>query len=241
MQARMPDADRPRHARGGQVGPQRRRRGARGGRFPALLRDGGGEHRSGHAGARRHRVHQPVELPAGDLHGPGRGGAGRRQPGARQAGRGNAADRRRSRGAPARSRRSARRAATGARRRAHRRGAGRLAVETCRRDVHRLDRGGAHHCPHACQAPVTQRPPDPADRRDRRAERDDRRFLGAGRAGGGRCHRLGLRQRRPALLGAARAVPAGRCRRPDAGHAEGRAARNCRWPAPTGSASTSGR
>ena len=53
-----------------------------------------------------------------------------------------------------------------------------------------------------------------ADRRDRRAERDDRRFLGAARAGRRRRPRLGLRQRRPALLGAARAVRAGRHRRP---------------------------
>ena len=57
---------------------------------------------------------------------------------------------------------------------------------------------------------------DPADRRDRRPERDDRRLVGAGRAGRRRRRRLGVRQRRPALLGAARAVRAGRRRRPRA-------------------------
>ena len=45
--------------------------------------------------AGRGRLHQPVELPAVDLHRPDRGRAGRRQCGDRQAGRGDAADRRR--------------------------------------------------------------------------------------------------------------------------------------------------
>ena len=56
--------------------------------------------------------------------------------------------------------------------------------------------------------------PPVADRRDRRAERDDRRFVGACPSRSCRCARLGLRQRRPALLGAARALPAGGHRRP---------------------------
>ena len=46
------------------------------------------------ARARRVRLHQPVEFPAGDLHRPGRGGARRRQRGDRQARRADAADRR---------------------------------------------------------------------------------------------------------------------------------------------------
>ena len=46
--------------------------------------------------------------------------------------------------------------------------------------------------------------------------------LGAARAGGRRRARLRLRFRRPALLGAARAVPAGGGGRPGDGHAEGR-------------------
>ena len=72
-------------------------------------------------------LHQPVELPARDLHRPGRRGARRRQSGARQARRADAADR-----APRRCallharRRAARRAAAPARpRRDRRRGAGR--------------------------------------------------------------------------------------------------------------------
>jgi RHH-type proline utilization regulon transcriptional repressor/proline dehydrogenase/delta 1-pyrroline-5-carboxylate dehydrogenase len=64
--------------------------------------------------------------------------------------------------------------------------------------------------------------------RDRRPERDDRRLLGAGRTGGGRRAEFGLRQRRPALLGAARAVRAGGCRRPRAGDAAGRDGRTAR-------------
>ena len=48
-----------------------------------------------------------------------------------------------------------------------------------------------------------------AHRRDRRHECHDRRFLRAARAGGARRARLGLRQRRPALLGAPRAVRPG--------------------------------
>ena len=65
----------------------------------------------------------------------------------------------------------------------------------------------------------------PAHRRDRRPERHGGRFLGARRAGGGRRDRLGLRFRRPALLGPAHPVPAGGDRRPDARDAEGRDAR----------------
>jgi RHH-type proline utilization regulon transcriptional repressor/proline dehydrogenase/delta 1-pyrroline-5-carboxylate dehydrogenase len=65
-----------------------RGRGARGGRFPALLR----RPRDGLAGAsaraRRLRLHQPLELPAGHLHRPDRGRAGRGQRRAGQTGRG---------------------------------------------------------------------------------------------------------------------------------------------------------
>ena len=65
--------------------------------------------------ARAGGLHQPVELPAGDLHRPGRRGAGRRQRGAGQAGRADAADRRRGGARAARRRRAARRAAAAAR------------------------------------------------------------------------------------------------------------------------------
>ena len=62
-----------------------------------------------------------------------------------------------------------------------------------------------------------RRPDRPADRRNRRPECDDRRLLGAAGAGDPRRRRLGLPERRPALLGAARAVRPGRCRGFDAG------------------------
>ena len=57
------------------------------------------------------------------------------------------------------------------------------------------------------------------DRRDRRPERAGGRFLGAARAAGARRPDLGLRFGRPALLGAARALPAGRYRRSRDAHA----------------------
>ena len=78
------------------------------------------------------------------------------------------------------------------------------------RRLHRLDRHRAGDQPHAGRA---RRADHPADRRDRRPECDDRRFVGAARAGHARRRRLGLPERRPALLGAARAVRPGRCRR----------------------------
>ena len=85
-----------------------RRRGARGGRLPALLRRRGRaapgtagsarpdrrEQRAAPARPRRVRLHQPVELPARDLRRPGGGGARRRQRGGRQAGRADAGRRR---------------------------------------------------------------------------------------------------------------------------------------------------
>ena len=60
-------------------------------------------------------LHQPVELPAGDLHRPGGRGAGRRQRGAGQAGRADAAGRGGGGARAARGRRAARRAAAAAR------------------------------------------------------------------------------------------------------------------------------
>ncbi len=42
-------------------------------------------------------------------------------------------------------------------------------------DVHRLHRGGQHHCQATGPAPVAQRPADSADCRNRRAKRHDRR------------------------------------------------------------------
>ena len=90
------------------------------------------------------RLHQPVELPAGDLHRPGRGRARRRQRGARQTGRADAADRR-ARACACCTRPACPRAALqllpGARRVV---GAALVARRArARRDLHRLDRGRA--------------------------------------------------------------------------------------------------
>ena len=64
-----------------------------------------------------------------------------------------------------------------------------------------------------------------ADRRDRRHQRHDRRCHGAARTGDRRRRHLGVPLRRPALLGAAAAVPARRRRRAHARHADRRRAR----------------
>ncbi len=89
----------PARARSRQDGGQCGGRSARGRRLPALLRGPGAArtHARQPPQPRAHRVHQPVELPAGHLHRPGGGGAGRRQHRAGQAGRTDAADRRRRR------------------------------------------------------------------------------------------------------------------------------------------------
>src|SRR5260221_387820 len=84
------------------------------------------------------------------------------------------------------------------------------------RGLHGLHGSGA---PHRQIAWAARRAPH---RRDRRAERDDRRLLRARRAGGPGCPRIGVRQRGTALLGLARALPAGRHRRSSARDAEGR-------------------
>ena len=80
-----------------------------------------------------------------------------------------------------------------------------------RRRLHRLDRGRAVDQPHARRQ---GRPDRAADRGNRRHQRDDRRCHRAARAGCRRCRDLGVPLRRPALLGAAAAVRAGRRRRP---------------------------
>ncbi len=101
-------ADGPRSARGRQDHPRRGRRSARGSRLLALLRAArarGLRRAAAHAradrriqravagGPRRVRLHQPVELPARDLHRPGRRRARGRQCGAGQARRADTADR----------------------------------------------------------------------------------------------------------------------------------------------------
>ena len=135
------------------------------------------------------------------------------------AGRADAADCRRSRAHPARGRRPGRRAAAAAgRRRAGGRPAGGRSAH-CGRHVHRLHRSGTPHCRHPGPAPGQRGSHHPADRRDRWPERDDRGLLRADRTGGAGRAGLGLRLGRPALLGPARAVRAGRQRRSRADHA----------------------
>ncbi len=69
--------------------------------------------------------------------------------------------------------------------------------------LHRLHRHGAAHQPGDGASPRSR---GAADRRDRRPERDDRRFDRAPRAGGPRHRRLRLPVRGPALFRAARAL-----------------------------------
>ena len=94
-------------------------------------------------------------------------------------------------------------------RQGRRRNADRASAARGRR-LHRLDRDRAHDQPHAGRA---RRADHPVHRRNRRPECDDRRQLGSARAGHARRHFLGVPERRPALLGAARAVRPGRRRR----------------------------
>ena len=147
-------------ARGRQDLSERHRRSARGGRLPALLRRAGAPRpgRRRRRAARPGRLHQPVELPARDLHRPGRRGARRRQPGARQARRADAADRRRHGAAPAPRRRADVGAAAAARpRRDGRCRAGRRRARPGRH-VHRLDRRRAAAAEEPRRAPERRRP-----------------------------------------------------------------------------------
>ena len=96
---------------------------------------------AGAAGARAVRLHLALELSARHLHRPGGGGAGGRQPGARQARRADADHRLPRRPAAARGGRAAERAASAARRRRGRRGA-RQGPARRRRRLHRLQRDG---------------------------------------------------------------------------------------------------
>ena len=121
-----------------------------------------------------------------------------------------------------------------ARRRQGRRAAGRQSGDR-RRGVHRLDRGRRSRSTAQLAQRLDPRRPPAADRRDRRPERPGRRFLGVARAARARRAHLGLRFGRPALLGAARALPAGRHRRPGHADAERRDGRARASAIPTGS------
>ena len=113
-------------------------------------------------------------------------------------------------------------------RRQGRRGADRASAGR-RRRLHRLDRDRAGDQPQPRRA---RRADHPVDRRDRRAECDDRRFSSALPEQVTRdVVASSLPERRPALLGAARAVRPGRRRRRDAG--DDRRARCRRWPSAT--------
>ena len=194
-------------------------------RFLPLLRRGGARtvrRRQGDAGAdrreqcaraarpRRLRRDLAVEFSAGDLSGPGHGGADGRQCRGRKTRRTDAADRARGGAAVASGRRGYFRAASGAGRRPDRRRAG-GASRYRRRRLHRLDRGRAIDQPNAGRQ---GRPDRAADRGDRRHQRHDRRCHRAARTGRRRRRHLGVPLGRPALLGAAAVVPPGRRRRP---------------------------
>ena len=112
-------------------------------------------------------------------------------------------------------------AAAHARRRRSWRGAGRRPTRPGRR-LHRLDAGRSTDRKRACRPPHAPRRALAPDRRNRRPQRDGRRFLGARRAGRRRRPVVGLRFGGAALFGFAHPLPAGRCRRPHAHDAEGR-------------------
>jgi proline dehydrogenase len=142
------------HARGRKDHSRRNRGSPRGRRLPALLRAAGTRavpHRAAARPDRREqhpaavrargvRVHQPVELPAGDLHRPGGRGACGRQRGAGQAGRADQPGRVLRGAAAARGRRAARRAAAGSRRRRQRRRQADLRPAGVGRGIHRRHR-----------------------------------------------------------------------------------------------------
>ncbi len=171
------------------------------------------------------RLHQSVEFSARDLHRTGGRGARGRQQRACEARRADAADRGPGRGAAACGRRARGRAAVPSR---PRRGGWRPSCRRCsraRRDVHRINRRRTTAATQPGRAARRTRAADSADRRNRRAERDVRRFLcpaGAGRRGR---DGVGVRQRRAAVLRAARALRPGRYRRPHRANARGRDAR----------------
>ena len=171
--------------------------------------------RDAHA-ARAGGLHQPVELPARDLHRPGRRRAGRRQPGARQAGRADAAGRRRG-GARCCMRPACRAPRCSCCRDAARPSARRWSADArvAGRDLHRLDRGraaAAEARSPAASARAGRPVPLIAETGGQNAMIVDSSALAEQVVADVR--QLGVRQRRPALLGAARAVRAGRWRRP---------------------------
>ncbi len=178
-------------ARGRQDAARRHRRSARGRGFPALLRGARAprflargraarSHRRAQPAAPARqgcvRLHQPVEFSAGYLHGPGGRGAGRRQHRGRQARRTDAADGGLRHRAAAAGGRAARSAAVRA---------GRWREVGARADARSAPRGRGIHRIHGNRAAHrtfdggAARRHRHADRRDRRAQRDAGRQLGA--------------------------------------------------------------
>jgi RHH-type proline utilization regulon transcriptional repressor/proline dehydrogenase/delta 1-pyrroline-5-carboxylate dehydrogenase len=146
------------------------------------------------------RVHRAVELPARDLHRPGRRGARRGKHGDREARRADAAHRLPRGRDPAPGRHPCRRAVLRGGRRRDRRRAARCRSTDRGRRLHRLGRDRAPHQRRARRPPGTD---CDADRGNRRRQRHGGRRLRAPRAGRGRRGRLGVPERRAALLGAA--------------------------------------
>ena len=171
----------------------------------------GESNRAAAARPRRLRRDLAVELSAGDLSGPGGGGADGRQRGGGKARRTDAADRGGGR-APAASRPAC----------PPRRCISCPATAASARRWSRIPTSPASSSPARprSRASINRdarrqgRPDRAADRGDRRHQRDDRRRHRAARAGRRRRRDLGVPLGRPALLGAAPAVRAGRRRRP---------------------------
>ena len=228
-------ADRAAAKRGRQDARRLRLRSARGRRLLPLLRGAGAAHAGAAADAgadrgeqraplprpRRLRLHQPVEFPARHLHRADRRCARCRQCRGGQARRADAADRLRGGEAAAPAGVPARAlhlvpgdGKVGAMLTADRRVAG--VVFTGSTEVAQLINRALAGQGRSDRA---------ADRRNRRHQRHDRRCHRLARAGDRRRHRLCFPLRRPALLGAAAAVRAGRRGGPSARHDGGRRAR----------------
>ena len=214
MEARLHAAARPDRARGRQDLRQCRRRGARGGRLPALLRG------AGRATGRTTRIGRsasvacisPWNFPLSIFTGQVAARARRRQCGARQAGRGDAADRRARRCALLHEAGVPRAACCSSCPATARSARGwspirrsRGVVFTGSTEVAQLDQ------PAARAAAQRRRPAAAAHRRDRRAERHDRRFVGPARAAGERCRSTSAFDSAPAS--AARRCACSACRR----------------------------
>jgi RHH-type proline utilization regulon transcriptional repressor/proline dehydrogenase/delta 1-pyrroline-5-carboxylate dehydrogenase len=162
------------HPRGRQVSGKCDRRGSRGDRFPALLCGAGPNDLGANAtAARPHRLHQPLEFPACDLHGADRCSFGRGQSGPCQTGGRNAADRRRG-GAHPSCRGRPGRCAPAAAGRGRDRGRAGWGCGNRGRDLHRLDRGCAPDSETARHASVARWPPGPADCGNGRSKCHDR-------------------------------------------------------------------